>query len=290
MHINMKYYIVTIGAIFISLGIGILVGFNLNYDQELSKQQAQIIDDLDAKFEDLRKNNNELEALLKDTNADYDELVNYINNNSDKLISEELTDQNIGIISINNNSNNEYVESCVSKANGNVVFDINLNNNITDKTNLKEISTKLGVEINSTEELIAYISDCLKNDNSRETLEYLQELKVLDLNKLEDNYSAYTSVVLSSDGNAKYNESQFESIDKLLIEKLKEEKKYLVEVESLDTKTPNIKLYSENKVTTIDNINQGSGQLALVLVLKDGNIVGDFGVSETATSLIPYKK
>ncbi|SCH11369.1 MULTISPECIES: copper transporter [unclassified Romboutsia] len=290
MHINMKYYIVTIGAIFISLGIGILVGFNLNYDQELSKQQAQIIDDLDAKFEDLRKNNNELEALLKDTNAEYDELVNYINNNSDKLISEELTDQNIGIISINNNINNEYIENCIGKANGNIVFNINLNSNITDKTTLKEISTKLGTEINSTEELIAYISDCLKDDNSKETLEYLQELKVLDLNKLEDNYSAYTSVVLSSDGNAKDNEAQFESIDKLLIEKLREEKKNLVAVESLDTKTSNIKLYSDNKVTTIDNINQGSGQLALVLVLKDGNVVGDFGVSDTATSLIPYKK
>ncbi|MDM8129349.1 copper transporter, partial [Paraclostridium benzoelyticum] len=39
----MKYYIVTIGAIFIALGIGMLVGFNLNYDQELSKQQAAII-------------------------------------------------------------------------------------------------------------------------------------------------------------------------------------------------------------------------------------------------------
>ena len=33
MHINMKYYIVSIGAIFISLGIGILVGYNLNYDR-----------------------------------------------------------------------------------------------------------------------------------------------------------------------------------------------------------------------------------------------------------------
>ena len=30
MHINMKYYIVSIGAIFLALGIGILVGFNLN--------------------------------------------------------------------------------------------------------------------------------------------------------------------------------------------------------------------------------------------------------------------
>ncbi|MEN2258220.1 copper transporter [Paraclostridium benzoelyticum] len=64
MHINMKYYIVTIGAIFIALGIGMLVGFNLNYDQELSKQQAAIIDDLDAKFEDIKTTNDELEGKL----------------------------------------------------------------------------------------------------------------------------------------------------------------------------------------------------------------------------------
>ena len=72
MHINMKYYIVTIGAIFISLGIGMLVGFNLNYDQELSKQQAQIINDLDVKFEDLRDTNNNLEAKLKNVNNSFD--------------------------------------------------------------------------------------------------------------------------------------------------------------------------------------------------------------------------
>ena len=54
MHINMKYYIVSIGAIFISLGIGILVGYNLNYDQALSEQQASIINDLDSKFNKLK--------------------------------------------------------------------------------------------------------------------------------------------------------------------------------------------------------------------------------------------
>lgn len=64
MHINMKYYIVTIGAIFIALGIGMLVGFNLNYDQELSKQQASIINDLDNKFEEIKNTNNDLEKKL----------------------------------------------------------------------------------------------------------------------------------------------------------------------------------------------------------------------------------
>ena len=84
MHINMKYYIVTIGAIFISLGIGMLVGFNLNYDQELSKQQAQIIGDLDVKFEELREKNNDLENKLKEINTSYDKTIDYINNNADK--------------------------------------------------------------------------------------------------------------------------------------------------------------------------------------------------------------
>ena len=64
MHINMKYYVVSIGAIFIALGIGMLVGFNLNYDQELSKQQATIIEDLDKKFENLKTKNDELETAL----------------------------------------------------------------------------------------------------------------------------------------------------------------------------------------------------------------------------------
>lgn len=288
MHINMKYYVVTIGAIFISLGIGMLVGFNLNYDQELSKQQSQIIEDLDAKFENLRKTNNELEVSLKELSTNYDKTIEYINTNSDKLISDELTDKNIGIISINTNVYDKDIEDSINKANGNIVFNITLNSNITDKETLKKVSDKVGVELKSTEEFISYISECLKNEGSENVLQYLQELNVLNLNKLEENYNSYTSVVLSTDSNAKDNKSQFESIDKLLIEKLKLEKKYLVAVESSDTKTSDIELYTDNKVATIDNINQGSGKLALVLALKDGSTIGKFGISDSADSLIPY--
>lgn len=162
MHINMKYYIVTIGAIFISLGIGMLVGFNLNYDQELSKQQAQIINDLDVKFEDLRDTNNNLEAKLKNVNNSYDKVVDFINQNVDKLIVEELTDKYIGIISTNENCDTTNIYNTILKANGNVAFDIKLNSNITDKSVLANLSSKLGEEIKSTDELINYIIEALK--------------------------------------------------------------------------------------------------------------------------------
>lgn len=289
MHINMKYYIVTIGAIFISLGIGMLVGFNLNYDQELSKQQAQIIGDLDVKFEELREKNNDLENKLKEINTSYDKNIDYINSNADKLISEELTDKNIGVISINGNSNSEDIENTITKADGNVVFNINLKMDTISDDVLNDISAKIGVDIKTEADFINYVVESLKSDDAKEKLKYLEEVGLLSLNKLETDYASYTSVILSEESNTKDLEKHFELIDKLLIEKLKSEGKYLVGVENTNKKTSYIELYSDNKVATIDNINEGSGKLALVLALKDGNVVGNFGISETAESLIPYK-
>ncbi|QJA09174.1 copper transporter [Romboutsia sp. CE17] len=289
MHINMKYYIVTIGAIFISLGIGMLVGFNLNYDQELSKQQAQIINDLDVKFEDLRDTNNNLEAKLKNVNNSYDKVVDFINQNVDKLIVEELTDKYIGIISTNENCDTTNIYNTILKANGNVAFDIKLNSNITDKSVLANLSSKLGEEIKSTDELINYIIEALKNEGAKDKLTYLEELGILTLSELSDSYQSYTSVVLTGKSSNKDLESQFKEIDKSLIDKIKSENKYVVGVEDAETKLSYIDLYSENKISTIDNINQGSGQLALVLALKDESIVGKFGISENAESIIPFK-
>ena len=98
-----------------------------------------------------------------------------------------------------------------------------------------------------------------------------------------------TSIVLSGDGKTKDFKSEFENLDKILIEKLKSEEKYIIGVETTDTKSSYIGLYSENKIATVDNINQGSGQLALILALKDGNVIGNFGIGDSVESLIPYK-
>lgn len=148
MHINMKYYIVSIGAIFIALGIGMLVGFNLNYDQELSKQQATIINNLDTKFENLKSKNDKLEQDLSSLTKDYDASINYINQNVDKLIADELSEKNIGIISTNeNNDYTKKLEDTIVKANGSVSFNISIKNNINNVNKIEEVSQKTGVEL-----------------------------------------------------------------------------------------------------------------------------------------------
>lgn len=291
MHINMKYYIVTIGAIFIALGIGILVGFNLNYDQELGKQQAEIIKDLDTKFEDLKNKNDNLEKTLASLTTDYDKAIEFINQNVDKIIIDELQGKNIGIISTNeNNDYTKEIEETITKANGSLAFDIVLKNSIYDETKLKEVAEKLNVEIKSTQDLINYIVETLKNEDASDKLMYLQELGVIKVNALNSSYIDYDSVVLAGGNDSKTGKEQFEKIDKTLISKLKEENKYIIGVQQSDAKFSYIDLYAKDKITTVDNIDEGVGKLSLVISLKEGRTGEKFGRLEGSDALLPYKK
>lgn len=291
MHINMKYYIVSIGAIFISLGIGILVGYNLNYDQELSKQQASVISDLDSKFDSLKVTNDNLEKSLADLNEDYDKAIAFINDNVDSLVADKLIDKNIGIISTN--QDNDYtseIKDIITKANGNVSFDIVINNNIFNEQKIEELSTKLNLEMKSTKDVMVYIEKILSENNATTKLRELEDANMIKINALNENYQSYDSIVMAGGNNGKSGKDQYENIDKVLIETLKDKDKNIVGVQQSNTKFSYVDLYSNDKVTTIDNIDEGLGKLSLVMVLQDSNIAGKFGNLEGSDSIIPYKK
>lgn len=291
MHINMKYYIVSIGAIFIALGIGMLVGFNLNYDQELSKQQATIIEDLDTKFENLKSKNDKLEQDLSSLTKDYDASINYINQNVDKLIADELSEKNIGIISTNeNNDYTKNLEDTIVKANGSVSFNISIKNNINNLKKIEEASQKIGVELKDSKDLIEYIIESLKSEDASIKLSYLEELGLIKVNTLNNTYLNYDSVILAGGHDSKDGEKQFEAIDNILVNKLKEENKYVLGVQQSDAKFSYVDLYAKNKVTTIDNIDEGAGKVSLVLSIKEGITGEKFGRLEGANSLLPENK
>lgn len=291
MHINMKYYIVSIGAIFISLGIGILVGYNLNYDQELSKQQASVISDLDKKFDSLKVTNDNLEKSLADLSDDYDEAITFINDNINSLVGERLTDKNIGIISTNQeNDYTQEIDDIITTANGKVAFDIILNNNIFNEKKIEEVADKLNIDIKSTKDIMIYIEQALSENNASERLKKLEDLDMIKINSLNENYQSYDSVVIAGGNNGKSDEGQYENIDKILIETLKDKEKNIVGVQQSNAKFSYVDLYSNDKVTTIDNVDEGIGKLSLVMVLQDSSIAGKFGKLEGSDSIIPFKK
>lgn len=289
MHINMKYYIVTIGAIFIALGIGMLVGFNLNYDQELSKQQAAIIDDLDAKFEDIKTTNDELEGKLDKKESEYKKIVNYLNENYLVLIKDQLQSKNVGIISTTENYDyTQDISKTITDANGSVAYDIILKSGLTNKDKIKELNSALQLQLKTEKDVVNYIMSCLKEENAMDKLQQLEKLEMIKINYLSDNYLDCSQVVMAS-GDTNESSDKFTNIDKTIIDKLKEDGKYVIGTQKSDVKFSDLENYKKDKIPTINNSQQGTGKLSLVYALRDSVEKGNFGIGDKVDSIIPFK-
>ena len=291
MNINMKYYIVTIGSIFLALGIGIIVGFNLNYDQELSKQQSEVLSEFEDRFDSLNQEKADLNTQIEDLTKEQEKLTSYISQNYNLLITNALTDRNTGIIITNEkNDYSEDIENLIKDADGHLAFNIVVRDTIEDEKKLKTLSNDIDKEIKTSQDCINYIMDCLNGDNAQKDLEKLQELELIEIKSLSDDYASYDSAILvgeNEDGNM---QKTFEVKEKNIISKLKSEKKYLVAVQREASNSKFLKLCSDSKISTIDNIDSEIGKISLSMLIKDESIVGNYGTGENVTDLMPFSK
>ena len=292
MNINMKYYIVTICAIFIALGVGILVGFNLNYDQALSKQQSEVLESFNTEFESLKDKNKNLHSQIEDLNGELDTIKEFVDKNIDALTQDALTDKNTGIIlTSENNDYSEIVEDLIKKANGTVSFNIIVKDNINKEDKLSEISMSLNKTFESSSDVINYIVECLNSAKNYDQLYALENLGVIKINNLDEKkYQDYDSVVLLGELTGKDAKIKFDQKEKIILNKLKENNKYLVAANQSESDNTILKLYSENNISTIDNINEGIGKVSLTNLLKNQNVVGHYGTSDVSTEIIAYEK
>lgn len=290
MHINMKYYIVSIGAIFLALGIGILVGFNLNNNEEINKQQAAIIEQLDEEFNSIQEENDTLSSDLKNTDKKYNALVEYVNENADALMSGSLSGKKVAVVSTYGRTENvDKLKEIVNHYDGSVSFELIFNKEITDKELIKQAAEKTGEKFKSTEDVVNYVFDIVKRGNA-ESLAPLEELKMIDLNSKNEDIANFSSVVISASSESSDPAKQFNELDKFVVSKLKSENKYVVEAQATGAKTSYIEQYAKNKAATVDNIDEKTGVLSLVALIQDENLVGNFGRLDTASSLIPMEK
>lgn len=292
MNINMKYYIVTICAIFIALGVGILVGFNLNYDQALSKQQSEVLESFNTEFDGLKEKNKNLQSEIESLNGHIETTREYIDKNIDVLTKDVLTNKNTGIILTNeNNDYSEDLEKLITNANGVISFNIVIKDNIIDEEKLTTLSKDLNKTFKSSQDVINYIVGSLDSTKGYDQLYALEDLGIIKINNIDPKrYQDYDSVVLAGELTGKDAKNKFNAKEKLILDGLKEQNKYLVAVSQSDSNHEVLKLYSENNISTIDNINEGMGEVSLTTLLKNQNTVGHYGNSDLAKELIAYEK
>ena len=128
----------------------------------------------------------------------------------------------------------------------------------------------------------------MKDNKNKVALLKLEELGIIKINKFDDNYKTLDSLVLAGGNNNSKDNNKLKGVDIPLIKYFKQNKIYTLGVEQLEVEHSYISSYIENKIPTIDNINQGTGKLSLVLSLQK-KLGGHYGVTESAQSLIPVK-
>ena len=146
---------------------------------------------------------------------------------------------------------------------------------------IKEIDEIIVVDDGSSDKT----SEVAKSD-----LEKLAKLDLIEIKSLNKDYASYDSVVLVGENEDENMKNSFEVKEKNIISKLKSEKKYLVAVQREESTSEFIKLCSDLNISTIDNIDSEVGKISLTMLVKDESKVGNYGIGENTTDLMPFSK
>ena len=287
MHINFKYFIVSIGAIFLALGVGILIGTSMGSSVDIQEQNAAIVTDIDKQFKQLKEKDDKLTETNKNLLAKIDNIKDFIADNESLLSDQKLSGKKLALISFNEKANVDSVKNALTKAGASIELDIQIKDEVLNTTNPEKINTKLSQKFTKKEEVISYIANAIKNSSDTSSLASLEELGLI---KVRANNATYDTVnaILVFNGSTSSGKTKFPSLIKPILDQIKEDK-YTVAI-ATSGENVGLKEFSKIKVSSIDNIDEAVGRVSLIDLLASSNIIGSFGNSLEGDKLLPVGK
>lgn len=287
MVLNIKYLVVTIGAVFLSLGIGIMIGFNLNNSEIFSSQQLRLVEDMDSKLTEIRTENESLNLELRESASREEKLKSdfedFLKASSDIIIGNKLFGKNVALIQTTEDYFFHDLGSRLEKAGAQIGPHILISNDILEIPYDEAITMDIFLnEVISVEKISNLIIESLKNGD----LEILQNLENLRVISIINNgkTQAVDNIVLLG-GSLKEENERFENIDTNIVKSAKSSGIFVVGAEHTNAIYSDIKKYESLGISTIDNVDQTIGIISLVYTL-DGE-KGNFGTKATADRLFP---
>ena len=287
MHINFKYFIVSIGAIFLALGVGILIGTSMGSSVDIQEQNAAIVTDIDKQFKQLKEKDDKLTETNKNLLAKIDNIKDFIADNESLLSDQKLSGKKLALISFNEKADVDIVKNALTNAGASIELDIQIKDEVLNTTNLEKINTKLNQKFTKKEEVISYIANAIKNSSDTSSLASLEELGLI---KVRANNGTYDTVnaILVFNGSTSSGKTKFPSLIKPILDQIKEDK-YTVAI-ATSGENIGLKEFSKIKVSSIDNIDEAAGRVSLIDLLASSNIIGSFGNSLEGDKLLPVGK
>lgn len=291
MIIDLKYHIASIVAVFLALGIGILVGTALignNVNDVIVDQQNRMFEQLKADLYKMRYDN----RTAKEEIAYYKsslELDREFNSAVMPLLTTgKLKGKKIAIIETNYSSlHDDWIET-LRNAGATITSITSIVDgfSLQDETKRKQISTKLMIDNSSpgnvAREISNEIAAGIKCGQNMENLYYFENQGIINIS---GTYGVPVDSVIIAGGSNNKQHQQCENIDIQIINYFLKNNVTVLGVENSNDKYSYMKFYQKQRITTVDNVDMASGQFSLIMAAagKEGN----YGIKGTAQRLIP---
>jgi len=291
MIIDLKYHIASLVAVFLALGIGILVGSAVlgeNVNDVIMKQQKQMVDDLNRNFDKIRKDN----IVAKEEISAYKTALN-ISKQFEKqllpsLVVNKLAGKKLAIVETSNYGfNNDWINTL--KLAGAEVLSITTildEISLADQKARKDIATKLMLldssETNLTKEIAAEIAVGVMTAQNIENLQYFEQYGLINTS---GQYGEPIDAVIFVGGSQTDLKDRCVKLDIPMMEYFLSQDIQVYGVEASEVEYSYMKQYQKLKVSTIDNIDMIPGQVSLVMAVYGEQ--GNYGLKNTAKQLWP---
>ncbi|MGI6678775.1 MAG: copper transporter [Dehalobacterium sp.] len=283
--IDFKYHVTALVAVFLALGIGMLIGSLALGNEFIGNQQEALINRLEGDFQQLRIQNGLTKSELA---AAYQEAETYqaiCRQMMPALIKNKLENYRVVVVQTSQSKQNNNLSDIISPleiAGAQVDAVISL----ADDFALTQVSStytqsKLGEEKSIMELLGEAI--ILGDENG-----VLADLAAQKLMTISGETGNSIDAVILVGGSDRELDAQVKNLDLILSDFLTRKGISVIGVETstvCHSYIPDYQNHPGKPAATVDNIDQITGQISLVYSILGAQ--GDFGVKETADSLLP---
>lgn len=292
MGINARYYVISIASIFISLGLGIFIGFNMNGQELYLNQYESLVNSLENKFIEYQKQNENLQEKIKNLNIKNEKQSIFVENAFLELIHNKLPNLNVAIIETTNDYSYSDIEKTLITSGAYVPLKIKYEEKVfnTTKEDLKSISNLTGIEVSQDTDLINLINkEILNFIIYKDTTDILQLLIDNQYVVFNLNYDSIDQLnindIIIAGGSKENKREKIQNLNINLAEILKEEGLNVTGVEKNNVEISYISELKRINISTIDNIDTLIGKISLVYILKGA--YGHYGEKPSAEFLSP---
>ncbi|SFR02544.1 copper transporter [Desulfoscipio geothermicus] len=285
MIVDYKYHIASLVAVFLALGIGILIGSTLLGNDALIDYQKQVTDRLENQLQSLRETNEAIQARANTLEIDANMHKQFEKQVLPVLMAGKLAEKKFALVELNSYGFPPELTEAIASAGGQVSSITSVSTLYDDKQALEKLQQELGWEAASGEKLIGRlateIADGIVTGENPAVVNSLAENEII---KTSGEYGIPVDGVIIVGGSYRENKRNIQ-IDIAFINYFQDLNIPVVGVEETDVAYSTMKEYQRKHVSTVDNIDTAPGQLALVLALSGKP--GHYGVKSTAQTLLP---